>query len=165
MSSGQPGPAPRFIADHNVGKLGRWLRMMGFDTESFGEGEDWRMVARAVAEDRALLTRDTDILKRRLVTDGKLKAILLKSTQVEQQLRQVVDELGLAGEARPLTRCLECNQPLVETTGEAVADRVPAYVRKTASEYRECPACHRVYWKGTHWQAMSRRIKRLMETG
>lgn len=153
---------PRFIADRNVGKLGRWLRMMGYDTESFGDGDDSEMVARAVAEGRVLLTRDTDIQKRRLVTDGRLRLILLTSGKVEEQLRQVIDTLGLAGKARPLTRCLECNRGLVERSREAVADRVPPYVRRTVTEFRECPACHRVYWKGTHWQAMTRRINRVM---
>ena len=150
----------KFIVDHNVGKLARWLRMMGFDSLFFGSGEDSQMVARALAEGRTVLTRDTEILKRRVVTSGRLRAVLIDSEVPERQMQQLMATFDLRRQARPFTLCLECNQPLAERSREEVKDRVPPYVYQTQSQYMECPTCHRVYWRGTHWEAMVRRLNR-----
>lgn len=161
MNEPEPTAEPKFIADENVGKLARWLRVMGYDTLFFDNGDDSVMVAQAVAEDRIILTRDTAIMDRRLITEGRLKAILLNSPDPEEQLRQVVEKLNLDYHHRPFTLCPECNQRLVERTPEEVKDRVPPYVFQTQKRYMECPACHRIYWKGTHWESMTRRLKTL----
>lgn len=153
--------APRFIADHNVGKLARWLRMMGYDTLFFDGSDDSRMVATALSEDRVILTRDTGIMKRRLVTTGRLKAVLVVSDEPELQVKQLLRELGLDTRLNLFTLCLECNQPLTSRSREQVRERVPPHVFKTQHQYMECPSCHRIYWRGSHWQAMIRKLKRL----
>ena len=150
----------RFIVDHNVGKLAKWLRMMGFDSLFFDGTDDSHMVARALAEGRVILTRDTGIMKRRVVTSGRLKAVLINSEEPERHIQQLMDTLDLRHQFRPFTLCLECNQPLVERSKEEVKERVPPYVYKTQSQYMECPACHRIYWRGTHWEAMTRKLKK-----
>jgi uncharacterized protein with PIN domain len=155
--------APKFIIDHNVGKLAKWLRIMGYDTRFFEGTDDADLVATALAEERVILTRDTQITKRRVIANGRLKAILIQSDDPEQQMRQVIQALGLDCQFGPFTRCLECNQPLMARDKQEVKDLVPPYVFKTQDQYMECPACHRIYWRGTHWQAMTRRLKRLME--
>ena len=154
--------APTFIADVNVGKLARWLRVMGFDTLMFEGTEDSDLVRAALAGGRIILTRDSHIASRRLVREGRLKAVLITSDNLDDQVRQVVRELGLPHDFRPFTRCLECNQPLVERTPEEVRERVPPYVFRTQTGYMECPRCHRIYWRGTHWQAMTDRLKRTL---
>ena len=154
--------AARFIVDHNVGKLAKWLRMMGYDTLFFNGSDDSRMVATALAEDRVIITRDTQIVKRRLVTTGRLRAILVDSDEPELQLKQVIGTLNLDIHFRPFSLCLECNQPLVEKSKEQVRERVPPYVFKTQEQYMECPFCHRIYWRGTHWQAMNKKLERFM---
>ncbi|MBI4187276.1 MAG: Mut7-C RNAse domain-containing protein [Chloroflexi bacterium] len=154
-----PIDAPRFIVDHNAGKLARWLRIMGYDALFFNGSDDARMIAIALAEDRVILTRDTQIIKRRLVTSGRLRVILLTSDKPELQMSQVIAALNLDRQFRPFTRCLECNQPLAERSKAEVKDRVPPYVFQTQEQYRECPACHRIYWRGTHWQAMTRILR------
>jgi len=152
----------KFIVDNNVGKLVKWLRIMGYDTLFFGGSSDSGMIAIALNEDRVILTRDTQIMKRRVVTSGQLKAILITSDEPELQIRQVIDTLNLNCQFRPFTLCLECNQPLVERSKEQVKDLVPPYVFQTQSQYVECPACHRIYWRGTHWQAMTKKLKKFM---
>ena len=152
----------KFIVDNNVGKLAKWLRIMGYDTVFFDDIDDSRMVAKALAESRVILTRDTEIMKRGLVTSGRLKAILISSEEPEKQMRQVIKTLNLDCQFRPFALCLECNQPLVEKNKDQVKDRVPPYVFQTKSQYVECPACHRIYWRGTHWQAMTKKLKKLM---
>ncbi len=135
--------------------------MMGYDARLFDHGEDSRMIRIALNEERVILTRDTQIMKRRVVTTGRIRAVLISSDRHAQQIRQVIDSLHLGKEARPFSRCLECNQPLVARTREEVADLVPPHVFRTQDQFVQCPACHRVYWKGTHWQAMTRRLEML----
>ena len=148
----------KFIVDHNAGKLAKWLRMIGYDTLFFGGGDDSEMVTVALAEGRVILTRDTQIMKRRVVTNGRLKAVLIKSDEPEQQKQQLIEALNLDCRLKVFTLCLECNQPLEERSREQVKDLVPPYVFRTQSQYMECPACHRIYWRGTHWQAMTNKL-------
>ncbi|MBL7125293.1 MAG: Mut7-C RNAse domain-containing protein [Dehalococcoidales bacterium] len=156
--------ALKFIVDSNVGKLAKWLRIMGYDTRFFDGRDDSHLVAIAQAEDRVILTRDTQIMKRRVVTRGQLKAILIQSDEPELQIYQVIDTLDLDCRFRPFTICLECNQPLVEWSKGQVKELVPPYVFQTQSQFMECPACHRIYWRGTHWQAMTKKLKRFMKS-
>ncbi len=154
----------RFIVDHNVGKLAKWLRMMGYDSLFFDGDDDSQMVARALAEDRVILTRDAEIMKRRVISRGRLRAVLIGSEEPERQMRQLMETFDLKYHFKPLTRCLECNQSLVERSRDEVKDRVPPYVYKTQNQYMECPACHRIYWRGSHWEAMTREIERFTDT-
>jgi hypothetical protein len=153
---------PRFIVDNNVGRLAKWLRIIGYDTLFFNSGDGSHMIAAALVEGRVILTRDTQIMKRRVVTSGQLKAILIKSDEPELQMHQVIDSLNLDGQFKPFTICLECNQPLLERSKEEVKDLVPPYVFQTQSQYMECPACHRIYWRGMHWQAITKKLKKFM---
>jgi len=153
---------PRFIVDTNVGKLARWLRLMGYDALfTTGDIDDRRLVGIAMAQDRVLLTKDTQILMRRVALDGRLKAILIKDDDSKAQLGQVVETLGLDYEFSPFSRCLECNEPLVSRTSEEVRELVPPYVFETQTQYMQCPSCHRIYWRGTHWQRMKGELGRL----
>jgi uncharacterized protein with PIN domain len=151
----------KFIVDNNVGKLAKWLRIMGYDALLFSGEDDSRMVKVALAQNRVILTKDTQIMSRRLVTSGRLKAILIEDDDIEAQLHQVVEALNLDYHFRPFSICLECNQCLIEKDKDAVRELVPPYVFKTQGLYMECPSCHRLYWRGTHWQAMSRELEKL----
>ena len=114
---------------------------------------DGELVREAAAESRVLLTRDRDLMKRRVIQSGVVRAVLIRDDEVTAQLRQVFAELGLDLE-RSLTRCIECNSELQPRLPAGVAERVPPYVRSTQSTYSECPTCGRVYWAGTHWRRM-----------
>ena len=146
----------KFMVDNNVGRLARWLRLMGYDAAFFTGDDDRQMVTAALAEGRVVLTRDTRFMARRVVSRGRLKAVLIESDRPEQQMRQVMAALHLESRCRPFTICLECNWPLVERGREEVRDRVPPYVFRTQQQYLECPGCHRIYWRGTHWERLSR---------
>jgi uncharacterized protein with PIN domain len=151
----------KFIVDHNVGKLARWLRLMGYDTLMFGGGDDTRMVSTALAQGRVILTRDTQIMKRRVVTSGRLAVVLIQSEQPEVQATQVIGALGLDCQFRPFSLCLECNLPLEERRKEEVKDLVPPFVFRTHNQYKQCPSCRRIYWQGTHWEAMTKKLASL----
>ncbi len=154
------GPRLKFIVDHNVAKLARRLRMMGYDTTVFKEADDWQMIRTALAENRIIITRDTGVMKRRVITSGKLKGLLIVSDDPESQINQVVDAFQLDTK-KSLTLCMECNIPLVSIDREAVKSRVPPYVCQTKKQFYECPVCHRIYWQGSHWEAMQQTLKKL----
>lgn len=151
----------KFIVDHNVGKLARWLRMMGYDSVFFTGEDDGLMVKQALAEDRILLTRDTGIMPRRLVVNGRVRAILLQSELPGDQMRQLMSTLDIKKDSHPFTLCLEDNHPLIPAAPQYVQDKVPPYVFKTQTQYMVCPECRRVYWRGTHWLAMLNRVEKL----
>ena len=151
----------KFIADSNAGKLARWLRMIGYDTLLFTEKDDSKLIKIALKESRVILTKDTQIIKRRLITNGKLKAIFIKHDDPKAQLQQTVKALNLDYHFRPFSLCLECNQALIPRSKDEVQSLVPSYVFKTQKQYMECPSCHRIYWQGTHWQAMVKELENL----
>lgn len=150
----------RFLADANVGRLARWLRAYGYDAAYAPHVDDRQLIAQALAEGRLLLTRDAGLMQRRVVVRGTVRALLLVSDRVTEQLAQVVVELGLAGDRR-LSRCLECNVELEPRPKAEVSERLPPHVRATQTRFSECPNCSRVYWPGTHWERMSARLAAL----
>lgn len=153
---------PKFIVDINAGKLAKWLRIIGYDAQLFTGEDDGKMVKIAATENRIILTKDSQIMKRRLVTSGKLKAILIEGDELKAQLQQIARALNLDYQFRPFSVCLECNQTLIARRKEEVRNLVPPHVLKTQSHYMECPSCHRIFWRGTHWQAMSRELEELV---
>ena len=150
----------RFLADCNVGRLARWLRVLGYDADYEPRLDDPQLVGRALAEGRTLLTRDADMMRRRVISGGAVRAILLRDDRVEDQVRQVLRELDLVP-GRPLSRCLDCNLELEPTERARVLDRLPPHVRLTQRRFSRCPGCERVYWPGTHWERMQERIAAL----
>ena len=107
----------KFMVNHNVGKLVRWLRMLGYDSFFFKDDDDWQMIITALNEDSVLLTRDTRIMSRGVIASGRLKSVFIRSDDPEQQLRQVVDESKLNTRSKVFSRCLECNQPWKKEPG------------------------------------------------
>ncbi len=136
--------------------------MMGYDSVFFNGDDDSKMVKQALAEGRIILTRDTGMMRRRAISGGRVKAVLIESEEPERQMQQLINVIDLKGQSRPFTLCLECNQSLESRSREEVAGRVPPYVYRTQTQYMECPNCHRIYWRGTHWAAMARKIERLI---
>ncbi len=138
-----------------LGTLAKWLRILGYDTLFDPALDDHRLVRLARAENRTLLTRDGELSRRRGV-----RVLLVATENLDDQIRQVLAELELVPD-RSFSRCPVCNE-LLETLDRAEAKaRVPAYVALTHETFRFCPACQRVYWRGTHWQRMDEHLARL----
>ena len=102
------------------------------------------------------------MLRRRVAYSDQLKLVMIRDDDVKKQLRQVIQTLNLDSDLRPFSICLECNQPLLAREKDQVRDLVPPYVFQTQTQYMECPSCHRIYWRGTHWQRMKRELDRLI---
>ena len=147
----------RFIVDANVGRLARWLRIMGYDALFVPGVEDADLVRLALVEGRAILTRDRLVMRRRAIASGRVSALLIGGDRLGEQLRQVVEAYGLDSSGG-FSRCVECNEPLAAVKRESARGRVPAYVFATQETFVECPSCTRLYWRGTHWRNMVREL-------
>ncbi len=147
-------PQVRLICDHMLGSLAKWLRLLGYDTIYPGPLEDKEMAAKAYDESRVLLTRDKDLASR------VQKAVFVASDDLDVQLRTVAENLHL-DMSQPLSLCSVCNVPIVEIERERVRDSVPPKVFELQKEFWKCPSCSRIYWRGTHWEDMLRRIRKL----
>jgi len=147
----------RFIADSMLGKLAKWLRILGFDVayERFIEDQD--LVRRAKLEQRYILTRDRRLAQRRW--SGPIQFMIVQDDHWPGQLRQIIQELKPPPTSLLLTRCIRCNVPLTSFGRKEAEGRVPPYVYRTQKRFLECPSCRRVYWRGTHQKRILRRLK------
>jgi uncharacterized protein with PIN domain len=145
-----------------LGALARWLRALDMDVVYDPALDDAALVARAVAEGRTILTRDRRLIQRRLARDH----LLIRSDVVDEQVRQVLEDLDVTPDpGRFLGRCLRCNTPLEPIEAERARAHVPPWVARTNEEFRACPACGRIYWRGTHVRRMAKRLERMMRSG
>ncbi len=144
--STKPNAPPRFVADAMLGRLAKWLRMMGYDVTFLADVDDIEVLRHARAEGRFLLTRDRHLARR-----AGVLGVLISSQHLEDQLRELA-EAGIIQGPLGVTRCPLCNEVLTELPRASARDRVPPYVYQTQNVFYECPACARVYWAGTHWQ-------------
>ena len=140
----------RFIADAHLGGLARLLRMSGFDTLYDNRFEDGQIAEIAAHEGRIVLTRDRELLKRRIVSHG----CYVHALKPALQLRELFERLDLARSARPFTLCVHCNLPLHEVDTEQARARVPPRAAWLYSRFLGCDACQRIYWEGSHWRNM-----------
>ncbi len=147
---------PRLVVDAMCGRLAKWLRLLGYDAEYWRAGADEALIAHAQAEGRLIVTRDGPLAGRRGVA-----AILIHAEELDRQLAEVRAALGgMPGRLpTPFTRCPECNGALLPLDHAGARDLVPPYVWHTQQEFRRCAACHRVYWKGSHWPALHARLE------
>ncbi|WP_295464494.1 Mut7-C RNAse domain-containing protein [uncultured Pseudomonas sp.] len=150
----QPPGRPRFVADAHLGALARRLRMAGFDTLYDNAYADPALADLARREERILLTRDRELLKRRQVVYG----CYVHALRPEAQLHELYERLALRTWAAPFSRCLACNSPLQAVTLEEVAERLPPRVRERHLRFLNCPLCDKLFWEGSHWRAMRERL-------
>jgi uncharacterized protein len=118
---------------------------------------DPELVRISSAEHRVLLTRDRGLLKNGAVTHG----YWLRDTDSRRQAAEVVRRFDLAHSVRPFTRCMACNGVIEPVSKEYVHDLLPPRTAELHDEFRRCPQCGRVYWKGTHYERMRRWIEEL----
>lgn len=140
----------RFVADAHLGGLARFLRMAGFDTLYDNNYMDEDIERTAIVENRIVLTRDRELLKRRGITHG----CYVHAIRSEEQFREIVRRLDLAASIKPFTLCLKCNAPLRQVDKADILDRLPPSVREHHNEFCMCGTCQGIFWKGSHWQRM-----------
>ncbi|MEE9474100.1 MAG: Mut7-C RNAse domain-containing protein [Candidatus Hydrothermarchaeaceae archaeon] len=145
----------QFIADTMLGKLSRWLRLMGYDVLYKSDAEDNEIIANA--KKRTVLTRDR-MLFEKAKSEG-LYSLLIRSTDLKNQLLQLKEEIGIELQDAPkLSRCPLCNGEVESIEKEKVRDKVPPKVFEN-SEFWICKNCQKIYWEGGHWKNIKEIVK------
>ena len=149
---------PCFAAEKTLGRLTKWLRLLGFDTRYEPELTEKKIIETLKA-DRVLLTRTRRIQNQ----FASHRLIFIESDHLEQQLRQIFSELNLkASQTRPFSRCLQCNAPIEVVEKATILGRVPDYVFETHDRFQKCPECDRIYWPGSHTRRSLEKIRQLL---
>jgi len=146
----KPLRKPKFVADVHLGRLTRYLRMIGFDVSYKNNFNDDEIVRISLQEKRAILTKDRGILKRNEVTHG----YYVRNTKVEEQVKEILKRFDLQNEIKEFSRCLECNELLKSIKKETIIKQLPPKVAASQNEFYKCPSCKKIYWKGSHYQRM-----------
>lgn len=141
----------KFLADVHLGRLAKYLRLLGFDTLYFTNIDDNEIIDIAKKEKRVVLTKD-----RRLCERIKDICYLVKSKGPKEQIREVAKEFNLKKDAKPFTRCLKDNALLEKVEKEKILDRLPPKVKIFYDDFKICPLCHQLYWLGSHYERMKK---------
>ncbi|MBW4493850.1 MAG: Mut7-C ubiquitin/RNAse domain-containing protein [Oscillatoria princeps RMCB-10] len=155
----QPLRQTRFVLDVHLGKLANHLRMLGFDTLYRNDYPDEELAEISSSEGRILLTRDTGLLKRSIVTHG----YYVRETNPRRQLIEVLRRFDLLGSIIPFCRCVRCNVLLEAVPKEAIIDRLPPQSGDLYDEFSRCPSCEQIFWKGTHYERMQEFIAGILQ--
>jgi uncharacterized protein with PIN domain len=152
----------KFIADAMLGKLSKWLRILGFDTLYYRNKEDNKLLELAMEENRQILTRKTSLKTRK---DIKSHLLFINENEPLKQLKEVIEHYKVTiNPYNVFTLCLICNQKLEELPAVLAKDRVPEYVANTEKNFYICPHCKKIFWRGTHYKNMLNRIKETINT-
>ncbi|MDD5502409.1 MAG: Mut7-C RNAse domain-containing protein [Candidatus Thermoplasmatota archaeon] len=151
----------KFLCDSMLGNLAKWLRMMGYDVKyADDDEEDAEILQHAASSKRILLTRDKEIIGRR--SDAQM--LLVKSSDVDEQIKQVVFEFKLSpGKNAILSLCSECGEKLQPVDKGEVFGKVPDGVFARQDEFWQCPDCGKLYWKGSHYNKIVEKIESLLK--
>lgn len=148
---------PRFVVDTNLGKLARWLRLLGFDTCWQNDYADAEVVRLGVGEERIILTRDRRLLFHKVIQQG----FWVRAVIPMEQVLEITRRMGLAEHIQPFHRCLECNGLIHPVAKSVVMPELEPLTRKHYDEFFQCEHCNRVYWKGSHYLNLIQRLKQL----
>ena len=150
---------PRFVLDVHLRKLARHLRLMGFDVDYRPDRDDDALAEIAERDGRILLSRDRQLMMRRKVSRG----LYVRNTDPDLQVVEVLERLDLGKLCRPFTRCIECNGLIgpVDPGPAGIEDLIPPGVRSWCAEYYRCRGCGRIYWKGSHYEKLMKRVVKI----
>jgi len=157
MTSGTPEPTVSFAVDCMLGKLAKWLRILGFDAVFFSRIRDDDLLSLAREESRTLLSRDHELIERARC----IQVLTITSENWPEQVRQVLDAFCLWDRVRPYSRCTECNRELKPLTRARAKNLVAPFVLVSAERFALCPGCGRIYWEGTHHRDMEAKLAAL----
>jgi uncharacterized protein len=146
-----------FVADGHLGRLARDLRLLGFDVAYDQKANDRQLLDLMARENRALLTRDRRLLMHGIVQNGYCP----RSQNAEEQTIEVVRRFDLLELIAPFTRCLRCNARLENAAKADVIDKLEPLTKIYYEQYRRCPGCGQIYWAGSHFEKLVKRIERI----
>lgn len=144
-------PEPLFIVDVNLGKLAKLLRMCGFDAIYSNKYNDHDVARLAESENRIVLTRDRRLLRQSIITHG----YWVRSTLAYEQIKEVLRRFGLHPFVKPFNRCLECNGLIKPVEKNEILGSLETKTKRFFDEFYKCIDCHKIYWKGSHYDHMN----------
>ncbi len=158
----QPKPLriTSFVLDTHLGRLAAYLRMLGFDSLYRNNYRDSELADISAAEHRILLTCDRQLLMRKQITHG----FFVRSRQPHEQVKEVLTRFDLGNNLHPFTRCLHCNGKIRTVDKMDVEDRLLPRTSAHYNEFYQCTACHKIYWKGSHYMKMKAMIEKMDES-
>jgi uncharacterized protein len=157
----QPTPLrnTRFVLDVHLGKLAAYLRMLGFDTLYRNDYDDQELARISIDEHRILLSYDRQLLMRKNITH----AYFVRSRYPLQQLLEILSRFDLYNNLKPFSRCMRCNGIIQPVKKRDIATRLQAQTKEYYDEFFQCKHCDKIYWKGSHYQKMTRVIEQIVE--
>ncbi|MBM4258212.1 MAG: hypothetical protein FJ147_20245 [Deltaproteobacteria bacterium] len=148
---------PCFLVDRMLGRLAKWLRILGYDTVYLPQLSPQGLMREGRRQSRIILTRDTRVLRQK----DAPPFVFIQADRFRDQIKQVIATCHLDSLTRLFTRCGECNELLTTVKKEAVREQVPEYVWQTQAEFHQCPGCHRIYWGATHKEHVIAELQQL----
>ena len=149
----------KLLLSKELGRLTKWLRILGFDAEYFNENNASSLLIQALRDERTILTRNQHLPQGR-----GIKIVLIKTEMLKAQLAEAVKALQITPDSGMMfTRCILCNVELTAVDKEKIKDKVPEYVFKTQENFISCPRCKRIYWQGTHWGNVEKTLEEILK--
>jgi uncharacterized protein with PIN domain len=148
---------PKFVVDTNLGRLARYLRLLGLDCLYRNNFQDGELARLSSEQNRILLTRDRALLQRKIITHG----YFVRETAPRRQVREVLLRFDLRGLLTPFTRCTRCNGAIDTVEKHVIEDRLEPKTRRYFDQFRMCRDCGQVYWKGSHHVRAQRLVEEL----
>lgn len=155
----QPLRRTAFILDVHLGKTAKNLRMLGFDAFYENDLDDDEIIKRAQEENRVILTRDRELLKNGKVTHG----YWVRARNADKQVTEILNRFDLYSQIKPFHRCISCNGLIEKVDKEQVIDRLEPKTKQYFDEFFACAGCQKIYWKGSHYDRMEEKIKKLLK--
>jgi len=157
----RPAPlrTPAFVLDSNLGRLARYLRLLGFDCLYENNFDDATVASIAAREQRIVLTRDRALLQRKLITRG----YFVREVRPRPQVKEVLARFDLYRLVTPFKRCIRCNGELQVVDKQAIEQRLEPKTRKYFDTFRMCTDCGQIYWQGSHHARSLRLIEELTQ--
>ena len=147
----------KFLVDQMLGTLAKWLRFSGIDTYYATQSiHDDELLHIAKKENRVLVTRDKELIIRAQKRD--IQVIPVFTRVLDEQLKKVLIQTTVDS-TQILSRCSLCNTQLISIVKEKVKDKVPDNVYQTNETFWICPTCHKIYWRGSHYDKILQKIK------
>jgi uncharacterized protein with PIN domain len=148
----------RFVVDCNLGRLARYLRLLGLDCLYRNDFNDDTVSRISEQQHRIVLTRDRRLLHRKIITHG----LYVRAVKPKEQVKEVLQRLDLHGAVQPFTRCTRCNGLLKATSKQTVDHRLEPKTRRYYNHFLQCEQCGQVYWQGSHHERAKRLVRELL---
>jgi uncharacterized protein len=155
----RPPGNPKFILDVHLGKLAKYMRMLGFDTLYRNDNDDPEIIRIALDEQRIILTRDIGVLKVKTVTHG----YWIRNQQPKAQLVEVLNHFDLYSFIDPFNRCMKCNGTLKKVAKDSIIEQLEPLTIKYFYNFYRCRNCGSIFWEGSHFDKMVEFVKKVKE--